>query len=295
MGKTAEHVYHGLAGLFIFEDDFSRSLDIPSNYGVNDFPVILQDRDIRKNGKFTYKPSRPDVMHGYKGNVILVNGVHEPELSFAAGTYRFRIINGSNSSIFRFRFSDDRNFTVIAGDGGFLPEAVSLKELIILSGERFEILVDFKADEDINLNADVWGGESFKAFSIETDFSESAFYKHPKKIKGFSINGKTMNMKRIDETVRLDSTKVWTVRNVVMGMMNIPHSFHVHDVQFHIMSINGNEPPKQLSGPKDTVLLMRGDEVKLALRFEDYEGIYMYYCHFLEHEDAGMMGQFEVH
>jgi FtsP/CotA-like multicopper oxidase with cupredoxin domain len=79
-----------------------------------------------------------------------------------------------------------------------------------------------------------------------------------------------------------------------MGMMQVPHSFHVHDVQFSVLSSNGQKPNPLYSGPKDTILLMPGDKVVIAMRFEDYTGIYMYHCHFLEHEDAGMMGQFLI-
>ncbi|NIQ09720.1 MAG: multicopper oxidase domain-containing protein, partial [Gammaproteobacteria bacterium] len=73
-----------------------------------------------------------------------------------------------------------------------------------------------------------------------------------------------------------------------------PHTFHVHDVQFSILSIDGKTPPPLLSGPKDTILVWPGEEYRIALRFEDYTGIYMYHCHLLEHEDSGMMGQFLI-
>ena len=80
----------------------------------------------------------------------------------------------------------------------------------------------------------------------------------------------------------------------MMGMMTIPHSFHVHDVQFSVVSINGKPPSPLYSGPKDTILIMPGNRIEIALIFREYTGIYMYHCHFLEHEDEGMMGQFEV-
>jgi FtsP/CotA-like multicopper oxidase with cupredoxin domain len=81
----------------------------------------------------------------------------------------------------------------------------------------------------------------------------------------------------------------------MMGrMMNVPHSFYVHDGQFQILSINDRVPPAPEAGWKDTVLLWPGDVIRIIKRFEEYTGIYMYHCHLLEHEDAGMMGQFEV-
>ena len=318
LGKTAEHVYNGMAGLFYIEDDYSKSLPIPKEYGVDDFPLVIQDRRLDKNGQFAYNPGGRDIMAGYTGNIILVNGAYEPYLDLKKGTYRFRVINGSNSSIFRVRFSDERNFTVIASDGGFLPESAKASELIMSPGERFEILVDFSEQGNISLMTDIYGGDSFKSLDFNILKEEGAYYSHPesfnytpvvydesKNIKrnfrmetrgmgGFTINGKFMDMNRIDFTLNKNSTEIWTIENVGMGMMNIPHSFHVHDVQFSVISVNGQEPGPLYSGPKDTVLVMPGDKIKIALRFEDYTGIYMYHCHFLEHEDSGMMGQFLI-
>jgi FtsP/CotA-like multicopper oxidase with cupredoxin domain len=84
---------------------------------------------------------------------------------------------------------------------------------------------------------------------------------------------------------------------VVTNTMDLPHSFHVHDVQFQIASIAGDPPPPELAGWKDTVYLPPQTEFRLLLRFTDYtdrNAPYMYHCHLLTHEDAGMMGQFVV-
>jgi FtsP/CotA-like multicopper oxidase with cupredoxin domain len=319
MGKTAEHVYNGLAGMFYIEDEYSKNLNIPRDYGVNDFPIILQDRRINRNGEFRYNPTMHDYMQGYIGNIMLTNGVVNPELEISHGTYRFRLVNGSNSSIYRIKFSDNRKFTVIASDGGFLPESVERNNIIISPGERYEILVDFKEDTDISLITDVYGGKSFETLHINTSNRKSEYYDHPESFQyehvafnkstdrkrmfrmetqgmnGFTINGRQMSMNRIDFSLPKDSSEIWTVVNVGMGMMmQVPHSFHVHDVQFSVLSFNGRNPDPLLSGPKDTILIMPGDEVVIAMRFEDYTGIYMYHCHFLEHEDIGMMGQFKI-
>ena len=116
-------------------------------------------------------------------------------------------------------------------------------------------------------------------------------------MRSFRINGRKMSMKRIDFTVKRDTPEKWLIESTgagMMGMMTIPHSFHVHDVQFTIISINGQKPPPLYSGPKDAVLVMPGNRIEIALVFREYTGIYMYHCHFLEHEDEGMMGQFNV-
>jgi FtsP/CotA-like multicopper oxidase with cupredoxin domain len=77
-------------------------------------------------------------------------------------------------------------------------------------------------------------------------------------------------------------------------MMSMPHSMHLHDVQFQILDRNGRQPLSHELGRKDTVLIQPGETVRIISRFRDYKGVYMYHCHLLEHEDDGMMGQFEV-
>ncbi len=328
---TAEQVYRGLAGLFIIEDEHSDSLDIPSEYGTDDIPLIVQDRKFDRDGTFAYGPGMPEIMHGYQGNVVMVNGAIQPYLDADKPLIRLRLLNGSNSSIFRFRFEDGVSFAQIASDGGFLGKAVAMENIILSPGERAELLIDFggrKRNDTVDLLAETSSGEEYRILrfrmkkSFTADASGAIDYGSPlnsiEKIPPgeasrerrfvmssmgpggrLTINGKRMDMGRIDERVSLGSTEIWTIENGSgmggrMGMMNTPHSFHVHDGQFQILDINGAAPPPGEAGWKDTVLLWPGDRIRIIKRFEDFTGIYMYHCHLLEHEDAGMMGQFEV-
>jgi FtsP/CotA-like multicopper oxidase with cupredoxin domain len=112
-------------------------------------------------------------------------------------------------------------------------------------------------------------------------------------LSGRDINHRGMDMSRVDATVLKDSTEVWQVTNAD----GTPHSFHVHDVQFQVLSVDGAGPPPQLSGWKDTLYLPPNVRLEIILRFADYadpETPYMFHCHMLFHEDAGMMSQFVV-
>ena len=109
-----------------------------------------------------------------------------------------------------------------------------------------------------------------------------------------TINGRNMDLDYINEQVNLGDTEIWEIENDSAMMMRLPHSMHLHDVQFQILDRNGKKPPPAEQGRKDTVLVQPGERVRIISRFDDYTGIYMYHCHFLEHEDNGMMGQFEV-
>jgi len=328
MGLTGEQVYNGLAGLFYIEDDFSDSLDIPKNYGVDDIPLVIQDRRFFSNGQFAYTQSMHDVMNGVIGNYMLVNGAIQPTLSVHAGQIRLRLLNGSNSSIYQIAFHDQRTFKVIATDGGFLEHPVAMNAIILSAGERAEVILDLTDTAPgpaISLLVDQMKGRRFEAMRIKVDSPAESHFSLPSELrpldripeseasvvrrftmesmggggmgmmgKRLTINGKKMDINRIDEQVKLNSTEIWEITNQSGMMMSMPHSMHLHDVQFQILSRNGQAPPLHEQGRKDTVLIMPGETVRIISRFRDYTGIYMYHCHLLEHEDDGMMGQFEV-
>ncbi len=110
----------------------------------------------------------------------------------------------------------------------------------------------------------------------------------------FRINGQSFNMNVINETVDLGNTEIWSFTN----MTAVAHPFHIHDVQFYVLDINGQAPPPEWQGRKDVILVppFRGT-VRFITKFEDFANDkvpYMYHCHMLTHEDQGMMGQFVV-
>ncbi|MBU0656979.1 MAG: multicopper oxidase domain-containing protein [Gammaproteobacteria bacterium] len=140
--QTGQQVYRGLAGMFIIDDDRIGTLDIPSRYGVDDLPVIIQDRDFNADGSFRYISMMPERMHGKHGSTILVNGVVTPTLQAQSTLLRLRVLNGSNARIYKLAFHDNRAFQVIASDGGFLPQAATVRQLVLAPGERAELLVD---------------------------------------------------------------------------------------------------------------------------------------------------------
>jgi blue copper oxidase len=109
----------------------------------------------------------------------------------------------------------------------------------------------------------------------------------------FSINNASFDLEVINYEIPLNNIEIWELTNQTA----ISHPFHIHDVQFYIIDINGNAPPANLRGRKDVVLVppMFG-KVRFITKFEDFtdDTPFMYHCHMLSHEDDGMMGQFIV-
>ena len=70
---------------------------------------------------------------------------------------------------------------------------------------------------------------------------------------------------------------------------------HVHAALCQILSRSsvGQLPPED-AGWKDTVLVNPNETVRILTRFDTHSGVFVHHCHNLEHEDAGMMQNFEV-
>jgi FtsP/CotA-like multicopper oxidase with cupredoxin domain len=119
------------------------------------------------------------------------------------------------------------------------------------------------------------------------------------------LNGRTFEMEATarNEVVKLGELEVWKFVNQRGGMSMI-HPMHVHNVQFQVLErqmLSGLTEQWETvrggyvdEGWKDTVLLMPGERAKILLKFEDYEGLYLYHCHNLEHEDLGLMRNYRV-
>jgi FtsP/CotA-like multicopper oxidase with cupredoxin domain len=150
-GNTARQVYAGLAGMMIISDGGDRDRGLPESYGVDDLPIVLQDKRFGRGGALVYEPGMMDLMHGFQGDTLVVNGAIGPMASVPRGHVRLRLLNAANARVFDLRFSDRRPFFVIAGDGGFLAEPVEMRRLVIGPAERYEVLVDFADGRPVDL------------------------------------------------------------------------------------------------------------------------------------------------
>jgi FtsP/CotA-like multicopper oxidase with cupredoxin domain len=150
-GNTARQVYNGLAGMMIVSDGGDPDRGLPVTYGVDDLPLILQDKRFGRGGEFAYAPTMMDTMHGFQGDTLIVNGAIGPVASVPAGYVRLRLLNAANARNFDLRFSDRRAFFVIASDAGLLAEPVEARRLVIAPAERYEVLVDFSNGRPVEL------------------------------------------------------------------------------------------------------------------------------------------------
>jgi FtsP/CotA-like multicopper oxidase with cupredoxin domain len=94
-----------------------------------------------------------EVMAGYMGESILVNGVFSPYTEVATRYYRLRILNGSNARIYNLSFSNNADIIIIGNDGGLLKNPVTVKDIMLAPGERLDVLVSFSG---VSIGTDIF-------------------------------------------------------------------------------------------------------------------------------------------
>lgn len=321
-GQTAQQVYRGLAGLLLVEDDAAPS-GLPAEYGVDDIPVIVQDKSFTPDGQLIVDV-RGRAATGFLGDTIVVNGTVGAYQAVTTQAVRLRLLNASNSRFYDFAFADGRRFDIVAGDGGLLAAAVPRDHVQLSPGERAEIVVRFDPGETVSLisrppdlghgigTSDRFGGGTFDIVEFRAAATLHASPDLPPVLADVSpadtsavtttrrfgitdtaINGRPMDMGRIDEVVPEGESEIWEVTN----QNPQPHNFHVHDGSFRVLSVDGAPPAPEQAGPKDTVYVAPRSTVRILVRFTDHADPawpYMYHCHLLLHEDMGVMGQFVV-
>ena len=140
-GKTMDQVMMGAAGLIIVRDSLEASLNLPGKYGIDDFPLIFQWQHLDSTTKQIILDDEAD-------NITMVNGqITAPFVNVPAQIVRLRILNASSHRFFEFGFDDNRTFNQITSDAGLLNAPVPLTRLMLGSGERAEILVDFSGQQ----------------------------------------------------------------------------------------------------------------------------------------------------
>ena len=66
------------------------------------------------------------------------------------------------------------------------------------------------------------------------------------------------------------------------------HPFHLHGYSFQVLD------DRRIPEWKDTINVPVKSTVRIAVRFDDRPGMWMFHCHILDHADVGMMGHIHV-
>ena len=309
----------GLSGALVIEG-FQE--EVPATKLLTEHLMVLKEFSANKNGDLNKVPKPVN------GTIKTVNGQVTPRIDIQPGeTQLWRLSNQTANTYFRLKL-EGHQMIVIGRDARPILRPETVSEVLIGPSERTDLLVTARAAGAYRLIAepvatgpagDMFPAQDLAIVASARDMGKPAplplgaliinapgqqpisgdhiaahrlvsFSEDP--VTGlFFINHAVFDPARIDVKVPLGSIEDWTIRNTSEEL----HVFHIHQVPFQVLSINGKPQPFQ--GLRDTIDVPIHGDVIIRMAFTDptIVGRFMYHCHILEHEDKGMMSQIEVY
>ena len=334
---TEEQITKGIGGLIIVRDEVESKLALPRTYGVDDIPLVLSDRDISTSNQFTVVPYGDSMMtnmtlraqYTVPAQVVrfrVLNGGVERSynLGFSDGrTFQVIASDGGLLSapvpLTRYLIHSGERIEILvdfSNQNGTSLNLMAYNSTLgqsIAGGDFFPNgpFANYLARKDFNvLHINVGPQTSAPITTIPTSLRTvttipQANANITRKLTisdttvagitgaAFVINHKFFNYNYNNYEVPLNNTEIWEITS----SSNFGHPFHIHDVEFNILSVDGAAPVAAQAGWKDVVFVPSKTTVKFIAKFDDFADDlhpFMYHCHIALHEDEGMMGQFVV-
>ncbi|KAK2007728.1 bilirubin oxidase [Colletotrichum eremochloae] len=334
MHITAENAYMGQAGAYMIEDEAEKALNLPSGYGVYDIPLILTSKQYNADGTLFSTVGEKDSLWGdvihVNGQPWPFLNVEPRKYRFrfldasVSRAFALYLVN-SNAP------NGKLPFQVIASDGGLLTKPVQVSDLYVSPAERYEIVIDFakyagqrleirnfpKAG-GVGVEDDYLHTDKVMQFIVGTTTTSPDTSTVPETLRSvpfpqagdnvidhhfrfhrtngeWRINGVGFAdvENRVLANVPRGSVQIWELENSSDGWS---HPIHVHLVDFKVIARDGDRGvmPYEAEGLKDVVWLGRGESVLVEAHYAPWDGVYMFHCHNLIHEDSDMMAAFNV-
>ena len=319
--RTGFQIAMGLYGAIIVRDH-----NDPLPAALPEKLLVLSDNRFRPDGSPDIADSHSpqgqiDRENGREGNVLLVNGQVMPVIRIRSGeVQRWRVVNVAAARIYRLAIPG-QTLLHVGDDGGLFERPRELGEILLANSERLELLVRGTGAPSSQTTLQTLPYDRYDPHTRPADWEVphdllSLRYADtppvtpvalPSVMRSVSaldtarvsarqvivlsqglINGKMMDMNRVDIRSRLGTTEIWQIENVV----TMDHPFHLHGFQFQILDRDG--VPEPYRSWKDVVNVRKHQTVRIVVRFDDFPGQWMFHCHILDHEDHGMMGVLDV-
>lgn len=320
--QSAAQVYRGVAGLWLIEEPKKRQASLPSQYGVNDIPLILQD--VRLNNQAQLQSTHES--QAFLGNTLLTNGSPSPFMNVPRGWVRLRILNASLSRAYMLQLDNEQPLVLIAQGQGMLPKPQEQAQVFLPPGERVEVLVDlnegqnvslitgekrgllypleqfFQANDELNDNVVLelrpQGLPSALATKPQLSAAEPLALAEPVQNRQFSlrpldklINQQRFDPQRLDFRVKKGSVERWQLSS------NEAVGFTLQGAKFVVESRNGEQIPEAQRIWLDTVWIEKDQTLSLLVLFEhaaSAEVPFTFGASDLILRDRGCLGQFSV-
>jgi bilirubin oxidase len=240
LNQTEQQVSKGLAGLFIVKDSTEAALNLPRTYGVDDIPIIVQNK--------AFDGLQQIAIATDMDTAIFVNGTLNPYFNAPAQVIRFRLLNGSSLRTYNFGLSNGQTFYQIATDGGLLDTSLALTRLIVSPGERAEILINFTGMVSQTLLLKSFASElPTGIYGADTvGFGADTIHEYTENF----LNGADFNLLQIN-VVAQTGTPVTTIANALVPYtpFNPITATNYRTLTFDTIRLLPIDPPNRAEGP----------------------------------------------
>ena len=316
-GLAEQHVMRGLSGALLVEG-FARQFD--GLAGIEEQLLVIKDYAF--DNDFNHSDD-PRVEAYYNDRITTINGLTAVRIGMHPGQTQLWRLSNQGANLISHLTLEGHHFRIIGTDGQVTTAETAAETLDIAPSSRMDVLVDAGAPGTYKLIArglltgtdaqqtiDRAMGEVTVAGEPAIPVAALRHFPDPHDLRALTVTGRRTltlsqskdseayfidNQKfdhaRTDIRVALGSVEEWIVRNDSDDF----HSFHIHQMSFQPIAING--APIAFAGRLDNIRVPERGSVTLLLAFTDplILGRFMYHCHVLNHEDRGMMGNIEVY
>lgn len=312
-GLAEEQIRAGLSGPLVVEDLRAR---VPELAGTGEDLFVLKDIEFDDSTD----PVIEDELHE---RLQSINGSTMIEKQLRPGETRLWRFTNQSANLYFHLGIEGYTFRVVANDGITVPNPYDLTKLDIKPASRLEVLVTGGAPgrrDIVSYGVPTGSGAASSpnrvlghltvagdaddptalpriAASVPdllgrtVDAKRVIEFSQAKDGEHFFINSAMFDHDRLDLRVPLGHVEEWTIRNASDDL----HVFHIHQVSFQVVEINGQ--PQPFNGQVDVARVPERGEIKIRLAFTDKRivGRFVFHCHVLKHEDKGMMANIEVY
>lgn len=329
-GHTAVDAYYGQSGAYYLTDSDEDSLGLPR--GKYDVPLALMDKTYQANGDLA--PPDTNTVGFFGDTIEVNNQPWpyldvEPR-KYRLRIFDMAL---SRVFQVYFVDEDDEviRFEVIGSDSGLFESPVSAEDFAVAAGERYEIVFDFSGFAGSNitmLNSQAQQPNDTKfentdkimqfqvGMTVEDDSNNGAV---PSSLASVAW---PESRDTVDHEFNFQAggADTWTINGVDFSDPNsrvlarppqgtverwrlthnggaAVHPVHVHLVNLQVLSRSGGArgvAPYEAAGLKDVVLLAPGETVDVLATYGPWNGMYMFHCHDLIHENNTMMAAFNT-
>lgn len=329
-GHTASDAYYGQAGFYVIWDPEEDSLALPT--GQYDVPLALSDKTYQSNGDLVSPEGNPINFFGDTIHVneqpwpYMATDPRKYRL-------RFVDMSTSRPFDLYFEDPDGNwiDFQVIGSDSGLFSGPVESNDVVISMGERYEVVIDFSpyAGKNITLKNNMQqvqineysNTDKVMRFMVGDSVSDDTANGDVPATLNDNIDWPA-ERSEVDHTFnfQMGGDDTWTINGVSFNDVNnrvlarppqgtvelwelhhtggpAVHPVHVHLVNLQVVSRTGGSRgllPYETAGLKDVVLLEPGETVRVLAEYGPWNGMYMFHCHNLIHEDHAMLDVFNV-